>query len=207
MNADGSNQRRLTNHPAVDVFPVWSPDGTEILFQSDRSGRCIYVMNADGSNVRRLTPTSYTSSHPSWSRDGMKIVFHSFRDSDKSEIYIMERDGSDITRLTTNSAKDYSPQWVPRKRGVEVTAASVIIPDASKLKDMTAQEVTSQAHPAVVRIETDLGSGSGFIIESGGLIMTNNHNGVVESAGRAARGEEAIGTDGAAAVRQAPGKI
>src|SRR2546423_1155728 len=36
MEADGSNQTRLTNHTANDVGPVWSPDGSLIAFQSDR---------------------------------------------------------------------------------------------------------------------------------------------------------------------------
>jgi TolB protein len=65
MSADGSNQTRLTNHPARDVYPVWSPDGTRIMFVSNRDGAFeIYVtlaphasagVNTDGSNVVRLT--------------------------------------------------------------------------------------------------------------------------------------------------------
>ena len=34
MNADGSGQTRLTNNPAADGFPTWSPDGTRIAFVS-----------------------------------------------------------------------------------------------------------------------------------------------------------------------------
>jgi hypothetical protein len=55
MNADGSNQTRLTNHGAYDVAPAWSPDGTKVIFNSFREGPpMIYVMNADGSNQARL---------------------------------------------------------------------------------------------------------------------------------------------------------
>src|SRR5216117_1720966 len=48
MNADGSGATRLTNNPAADGGPIWSPDGTKIAFISDRDGNVeIYVMNAD----------------------------------------------------------------------------------------------------------------------------------------------------------------
>ena len=56
MNADGSNQTRLTNNPAYDFSPIFSPDGTRIAFGSRRDNNIeIYVMNADGSNQTRLT--------------------------------------------------------------------------------------------------------------------------------------------------------
>ena len=59
MNADGSNQTRLTNNPAIDISPSFSADGSKIAFVSNRDGNQeIYVMNADGSNQTRLTNNS-----------------------------------------------------------------------------------------------------------------------------------------------------
>jgi TolB protein len=56
MNADGTNQIRLTRHRARDENPDWSPDGMEIAFYSERTGNAqIYIMSADGTNQRRIT--------------------------------------------------------------------------------------------------------------------------------------------------------
>jgi TolB protein len=57
MAADGSDQRRLTDSPAIDAIPVWSPDGRLLLFSSDRTSRDrreLYTMRTDGTAVRRL---------------------------------------------------------------------------------------------------------------------------------------------------------
>ena len=68
MNADGSNLRRLTNHPAGDGTPTWSPNSQQIAFVSDRTGTPqIYLMGADGSNVRRITMNESWADQPTWS--------------------------------------------------------------------------------------------------------------------------------------------
>lgn len=55
MNADGTDRIRLTDDPAVDERPVWSPNGRDIVFISDRLGsRDLFIMNSDGSDQRRL---------------------------------------------------------------------------------------------------------------------------------------------------------
>jgi Tol biopolymer transport system component len=182
ISIDGSNRQRLAG-AADNIAPTWSPDGTQIAYASNRDdgeGE-IYVMNADGTRDRRLTSTMRGNILPDWSPDGMKIVFASERDSiGRWDMYVMDTDGSNVTRLTHYAAKVMVPFWVPRKVGVEVTEASVIIPNASALGVMTTQEVTAQAAKSVVRVSTDLASGSGVIIDSDGLILTNNH--VISSA-------------------------
>lgn len=103
--------KRLTN--LKDAYPVFSPDGKKILFQSNRTDNWeIYVMNADASGLSQLTKNSADDATPVWSPDGSKIVFASERDGD-SEIYLMNADGTEQKRLTNTPGDDSHPHWSP----------------------------------------------------------------------------------------------
>jgi len=68
MDTDGSGQINLSNNPALDATPAWSPDSSRIAFRSDRDGNSeIYVMGADGTGLVNLTNTSAKESWPVWS--------------------------------------------------------------------------------------------------------------------------------------------
>ena len=113
MNADGSDQRALTNLtiPVGAADPQWSPDGSQIAFWSVRAldgsdasspTANIWVMKADGSNVRPVTKlTASGGYHPSWSPDGTKLSFESERNVDGSDksgngtnIWVINADGT-----------------------------------------------------------------------------------------------------------------
>ena len=56
MNADGSQQQRVTSQLASDSAPTWSPNGKQIAFSSFKGETAdIYVMNSDGTNIVQLT--------------------------------------------------------------------------------------------------------------------------------------------------------
>jgi Tol biopolymer transport system component len=113
MKADGAEWQRLTDDPAFDFTPQFSPDGQNIAFASDREGALqIYVMAADGSNLTRLTNNSGNDRDPSWSPDGSQIVFASDRHGEP-DIFVINSDGSGEKQLTDNDAMDVAPVWSP----------------------------------------------------------------------------------------------
>jgi len=95
-------------------YPFWSPDGSKIVFQSNRSGgnSDIYIMDSDGTNAKRITNSLGDDLTPVWSPDGQKIVFQSMRDGNE-ELYIMELDGSNQRNITYSKDAEMHPKWHP----------------------------------------------------------------------------------------------
>ena len=139
MNADGSAQTRLTNHSSGDESPSWSPDGSQIAFDSHRAGAShIYIMDADGSGLTNISLSNSEFHHhhsdydPSWSPDGTKIAFDStyhvpLDGNNWREIYVMNSNGGDRTRLTYAGTSEsrlwsYEPSWSPNGAGIAFTS-------------------------------------------------------------------------------------
>jgi len=121
INADGTGLANLTNHPARDECPLWSPDGLSIALASDRDEGGIYLMASDGSNQRRLTAEFTRCEIPdatmAWSPDGQWFSFLSCPDG-MPDIYVVKPDGSDLTNLTHNLAADDNFHWSPDGRRI-----------------------------------------------------------------------------------------
>jgi Tol biopolymer transport system component len=115
MNADGSNQVRLTNNSFADSNPSWSPDSSKLTFATNRDGNFeIYSMNSNGSSQINLSNNSSSDFDPVWSPDGNRIAFLSFRDSVfniPQEIYQMNADGSNPSRVTNSSRAENELAW------------------------------------------------------------------------------------------------
>src|SRR5262245_13880855 len=66
---------QLTVDRSLDLRPVWSPDGTQVAFQNNHTGKYqIWIMNVDGSNPRQLSRGEADDRHPIWSPDGKSLA-------------------------------------------------------------------------------------------------------------------------------------
>ena len=90
----------------------FSPDGSQIAFQSDRSGTWeIWKSNRDGSNAVQLTHSNGPlTGTPRWSPDGRQIAFDS-RTKEIPEIYVVPAEGGAPRQATNNPAGDNVPAW------------------------------------------------------------------------------------------------
>lgn len=110
---------RWSPYAGDDWYPVWSPFGDKIAFQSVRNKNLdIYVIDADGRNETRLTTHERADYYPSWSPDGKKIAFHAVhmgtRKTGYSQIWVMDADGNNQIKIFSREKTTLSaPKWSP----------------------------------------------------------------------------------------------
>jgi Tol biopolymer transport system component len=89
----------------------FSPDGSQIAWQSQRTGRHqIWIADADGARGRALTEQKVDAYNPQWSLDGREIAFYS-GDAGNFDIYVVDVDTGRVRALTTDMADDRYPTF------------------------------------------------------------------------------------------------
>jgi Tol biopolymer transport system component len=130
----GRQQKNLTKTRGYDAEGVWSPDGKQIVFASNRHAYSeplsddkstllvqnpsafidLYLMSADGTSVRRLTDAEGYDGGPFFSADGRFIVWRRFTaDGTSAEIFIMNADGTGQRQITRLGALSWAPYFHP----------------------------------------------------------------------------------------------
>ena len=114
---DGSNPTQITSRPGGAWDPVWSPDGTRILFASEVSGVAqLFIIDADGSDARQVTDLPGIRGRNDWSADGVTLTTYIGFAWDR-DIYVFDTNGENLRQLTdglNNLAPSFSPDgnWI-----------------------------------------------------------------------------------------------
>ncbi|MCD4686925.1 MAG: hypothetical protein K8S97_13425 [Anaerolineae bacterium] len=115
--AEGGTAQKLTDD-GYDMQPVWSLDGTQIMFISERDTNLstgqfdYYVMNADGTELHMLAEDEVFMGDPTYSPDGTQIAYMS-NETGFWHIYVMDADGSNVQQVTEGETNNVFPAWRP----------------------------------------------------------------------------------------------
>ena len=109
---------RITNDPAFDAWPVASPDGRRICWESLRTGDLdIFCADREGSNPTNVTNETGIDGMPRFSPDGLTIAYHRLAPGEVNmQIWVMNVDGSNKRRLTNENSYMGQPGWFPDGR-------------------------------------------------------------------------------------------
>jgi len=124
MEADGTNEKPITQYKSLSITPAVSPDGSRVAFTTFHGGNpAIFVFSLEtGRRLPFYSPASSLVTTPEFTPDGKQILFASSIGG-WAQIYIANLDGSGMRRLSYSSSVDVEPKVNP-KTGSEVVFVS-----------------------------------------------------------------------------------
>ncbi len=184
MDQAGQNPLRLTDTPAAEENPAWSPAWTRLAFQSDRNSNWdIFSQRLDCGEdkceAQQLTDSPADDLLPAWSPDGRAIAFVSTRDGNP-EIYVMDRDGHNQRRLTFNPGGDWRPAWLPDSRQLLFTSDRGGNNDLYQLT-LPADAAPLTAEPELLALTTDPADDRDPAVSGQTLYFLSNRDGLMRA--------------------------
>jgi TolB protein len=116
---DGSDPRRLTRDPGIDVSPTCGPGGRLAFVSSRHGGPQIFTMNGDGSDVKRVTYKGNHNQTPAFCQDPQNpLIAFSARDGGGFDIVTINLKTGEYKRLTQGQGVNQDPTFSPDCRMV-----------------------------------------------------------------------------------------
>ncbi|MCX6065127.1 MAG: hypothetical protein NT121_05155 [Chloroflexi bacterium] len=149
---------RLTNGQWDDVSPSISPDGSKVVFASNRNEYWdLYTLNLQDGQIGRVTDTAEFDGNPGWSPDSQWIVYETMI-GEQMEINILSTVNGQTIQLTNDPALDQDPVWSPLRRQVafvsnrtgddEIWAANLDKPDEGRFVNVSQAPGSAESRPA-----------------------------------------------------------
>lgn len=133
--AEGGKQTLILDNQSFNQSPTLSPDGRELLYTSNRSGRVeLWVSHADGSESRSFLPAhAYESGQGRWSPDGLRVVFEC-RQSGPTHLCVASKEGSEFRQLTHGGASEILPSWSRDGKSIYYTSNASGRPEIYRMR-------------------------------------------------------------------------
>jgi Tol biopolymer transport system component/imidazolonepropionase-like amidohydrolase len=121
----GGKPVKITNDSAFDTDPAWSPDGSRLVYSSDKSGNQLQLWMRDlrTGQTRELTHASTQPQGAAWSRDGKRIAFLNINNNyGVAEVAVLDVDTLHVEKVHDTLSQPGSPTWSPDSRRLALAA-------------------------------------------------------------------------------------
>jgi Tol biopolymer transport system component len=135
----GAAPHNLTRSASLDADPAWSPDGTRLVYASDRAGGVLnlWLHDVPTGEARQLTRLSNATVSPAWSPDGTRIAFLEVDGAwRRAAVAVVDVTTGEVTRIQASSFGPGAPTWSPDGRWVAVAA---LVPYSTRFREGTNQ--------------------------------------------------------------------
>ena len=138
----------LTNDAALDTDPAWSPDGSQLVYSSDKDSEHLqlWIRDMRAGTSRKVTSLTTQPQGATWSPDGTRIVFFDVDGMWRvAQISVLDVRTGTITRIHESLAQPGTPTWSPD--GTRIALAEVA-PQTRRFREGTNQVLTMAATPS-----------------------------------------------------------
>lgn len=122
-DTDGYNPQTLLTSKEPIMSPVWSPDGSRVVYVSFETGlSAVYIHNIHTGEREKVASFEGINSAPAWSPDGKSLAMTLSKDGNP-DIYVMSLKNKALRRLTRHWSIDTEPAWMPDSQSLVFTSS------------------------------------------------------------------------------------
>ena len=182
----GGKPENITRDEALDTDPAWSPDGSQLVFSSDRGGGLLqlWIHDMKTGRDRQLTNISTQPQGATWSPDGKRIAFFDVDGMWRAaSVSVVDVASGKVTKIHNSLFGPGTPTWSPDSQRV---AIAMVSPYSRRFREGTNQVLTMSAEGGddkwfvpVPNLSIDSRAGCGPVWSPDGTKMAAIYEGVL----------------------------